>query len=296
MTESQPERVCFPCHAVRLVGDRWQPTNPSKGTVLLLHGGGQTRNSWKDAGAMIVQEGWSAVAVDARGHGDSDWAPDADYSVDALVDDLLEVVSGLDQKPVLVGASMGGKTGLIAEGEHPGIVRALVLVDIAPKIEAAGATRVLDFMRSAPDGFGTLDEVAEAIRAYQPHRTRPTNLEGVRKNVRRGRDGRWYWHWDPEFIGPRVHVDKARHLEERARAAAANVRVPTMLLRGGMSDVVSDDGVAELLTLIPGTHYVNIPNVGHMISGDDNSRFLTQLSAFLTQLGEAECRKGSEVR
>lgn len=290
MVDLEPELVHFVSDTVRLVGDRWRPVGPSRGTVLLAHGGGQTRNSWKDAGAAIAYGGWNAVAVDARGHGDSDWAPDGDYSVDALVSDLLNVVSSFDEAPVLVGASMGGKTGLIAEGEHPGTVRSLVLVDIAPKIERVGAERIVEFMLSAPDGFGSLEDVAEAIRDYQPHRARSVNLDGVRKNVRRGHDGRWYWHWDPAFIRPLANIDMAGDFEVRARAAAAKVRVPTMLVRGGLSDVVSNDGVDELMTLIPWAQYVTIPGAGHMVVGDDNSQFLGQLSRFLDGEGSARIR------
>lgn len=292
MAEQQPDRVEFRVRVGKLIGDRWTPKGLSKGIVLLLHGGGQTRHSWQSAGAMIARAGWTAIAIDARGHGESDWAGDSDYSLDALVDDLIEVVAILGESPVLVGASMGGRTGLIVEGENAGTLRALVLVDISTRIEPAGAARIIEFMRSAQGGFSSLEDVAEAVRAYQPQRRRPVNLDGLRKNVRLGHDGRWYWHWDPEFMRPRANREAAKYHEDRARAAAGHVRVPTMLVRGSISDVVSDDGVDELLRLIPGACVVNVPDAGHMVAGDDNSKFLTQLTKFLEQRVEGRTPVG----
>jgi pimeloyl-ACP methyl ester carboxylesterase len=155
--------------------------------VLLLHGGGQTRHSWHRTARSLAGQGWSAVALDARGHGDSQWAPDRDYSIDALVADLAAVVTELGERPVLVGASMGGMTALVGQGERGDLARALVLVDIVPRIEPEGAKRIMDFMTARPDGFGSLEEVADAVRAYNPHRARPVSPEGLRKNVRLAR-------------------------------------------------------------------------------------------------------------
>ncbi|MHA6793432.1 alpha/beta fold hydrolase [Pseudonocardia bannensis] len=278
------EKVAFDGAGVRLVGDRWPAVGgASQGTVLLLHGGGQTRHSWFRTAATLASRGWNSIALDSRGHGDSDWAPDGDYSIGALVADLAAVVAALGERPVLVGASMGGMTSLVGQGERGDLARALVLVDIVPKIEAAGVARITAFMRAHPDGFGSIEEVAEAVRAYNPHRTRPSSPEGLRKNVRLREDGRWYWHWDPAFL--RISDEPTREASyERARAAAARVRVPTVVVRGEQSDIVSDDGVAELLGLIPGSRYVDVSATGHMVAGDDNDVFTRRVLEFLTEV------------
>lgn len=286
----QGERVHFRGAGVLLAADRWIPEpdgngrpGRQKGVVLLLHGGGQTRHSWHRTARSLAGQGWSAVALDARGHGDSQWAPDHDYSIDALVADLAAVVTELGERPVLVGASMGGMTALVGQGERGDLARALVLVDIVPRIEPEGAKRIMDFMTARPDGFGSLEEVADAVRAYNPHRARPVSPEGLRKNVRLGADGRWRWHWDPAFL--EIGDEPARAASEnRARDAAARIRLPTLLVRGGQSDVVSDEGVAELLSLIPGAEYVNVPATGHMVAGDDNDVFTRRVSHFLDGL------------
>ncbi|MET0929877.1 MAG: alpha/beta hydrolase [Aeromicrobium sp.] len=276
------ERVTFKGSAGTIVGDRWDGAG-DRGTVLLLHGGAQTRHSWSRSGPRFADAGWTTYALDARGHGESDWDRDGDYSMTVLVDDLVDVVGQIDVQPVLVGASMGGITSLVAEGEHSPLASALVLVDIATRTEPAGVERIFEFMRSAPDGFTSLDEVADAIAAYNPHRARPKNLDGLRKNVRQGPDGRWRWHWDPAFL--RVGDEPRREAQEtRLDQAAQSIGVPTMLVRGSSSDVVSPEGAQHLQALIPHA-VVREAKAGHMVAGDDNDVFVTQVVDFLnTQL------------
>jgi non-heme chloroperoxidase len=159
---------------VKLAGDVWG--DPAGPLVLLQHGGGQTRHAWKGAGETLGRAGYYAVAFDARGHGDSDWAPDGQYGQDLMVADLQHIVAALGgRRPVLVGASMGGGTSLVAVGEDHVDASALVLVDIAPRIEPDGVAKIQAFMSQRPDGFGSLDEVADAIASYQPHRQTPAS-------------------------------------------------------------------------------------------------------------------------
>jgi pimeloyl-ACP methyl ester carboxylesterase len=266
---------------VLLAADIWQPSRESRGVALLLHGGGQTRHSWRNAGPMLAREGWLTYAVDARGHGESGWSADADYDIDRFVEDLVVLTTQLPSQPVIIGASLGGITGLLAEGEIGGVARALVLVDIAPKVEPEGVERIAAFMSGAPSGFASLSDVAAAVQAYQPHRDRPVNPESLRKNVRLGEDGRWYWHWDPAFTRPGRHVDLAQNGYRRFRAAASAIRVPTLLVRGEHSDVISADGVDELLSLILGSRMVEVASAHHMVAGDDNAVFLGEVVSFL---------------
>jgi pimeloyl-ACP methyl ester carboxylesterase len=272
------ERLTFRGLSGKLQADRWTADDP-QGVVLLLHGGGQTRHSWHRSGPRFVAAGWTTVALDARGHGDSQWAGDGDYSMDALVGDLAAVVDQVGVRPVLIGASMGGMTSLLAVGESAVDAEALVLVDVAPSTEPEGVRRILDFMASAPDGFASLEDVADAVAAYNPHRPRPTNLDGLRKNVRLWDDGRWHWHWDPAFLAVRDEPRRDSH-HQRLTAAAENVAVPTMLVRGTQSDVVSTDGAQELQRLIPHA-VVREAKAGHMVAGDDNDVFTTQVVDFL---------------
>ncbi|MCR8899516.1 alpha/beta hydrolase [Gordonia sp. GONU] len=273
---------------IRLAADVWEPSGTPAGTALLLHGGGQTRHSWQRTGARLAEHGWRALTIDARGHGDSDWADDGDYSHDAHARDLRQIVADLGETPVLVGASMGGLASLHAAGADPSIARALVLVDITPTAEPEGIAKITGFMRDGLDGFDSLEDALDAVVAYNPHRSRPPRIEGLRKNLRE-RDGRWYWHWDPRMLESHDHMEQtAADREERAREAARAVRVPTLLIRGKQSDVVSDDGVRELLRLIPGARLIDVTGAGHMVSGDDNDVLSSGLIDFLDGVAGAE--------
>jgi pimeloyl-ACP methyl ester carboxylesterase len=278
---SRERRVGFRGRGVGLVGTRHEPTGPSRGTVLLLHGGGQTRHSWKRTGRRLAAAGWTATAVDTRGHGESDWAPDGDYSLDALVADLEAVVENVGESPVLVGASLGGMTSLLAQGARPSLARGLVLVDVTPTTEVEGVGEVTDFMRSGAEGFDSLEDAAEAVAAYNPNRERPPRPEGLERNLRR-RGGRWYWHWDPRLVdGERTAPATLAENSRRAREAARSLRLPTMLVRGSGSRVVSPAGARELLELVPAARRVDVDGAGHMVAGDDNDVFATALVDFL---------------
>jgi len=255
--------------------------------VLLLHGGGQTRHAWKGTGESLSKMGYRVYSLDARGHGDSDWSPDGDYEQDGMVNDLAFVVAALgDPHPVLVGASMGGGVSLCAVGDRKVDARALVLVDMAPRIEAEGAQKILAFMRQNPDGFDSLEQVAEAIASYQPHRERPRQIEGLKKNVRLDENDRLRWHWDPDWISDRpfVEVDTRWERLEKAAIELNNSLLPTLLVRGGLSDVLSESGAKEFLATCPHAEYVNVTDAAHMVAGDRNDIFTAAVLDFLAKL------------
>jgi pimeloyl-ACP methyl ester carboxylesterase len=276
-----PERFWTGFEEIKLAGDTWG--DPAGLPVILQHGGGQTRHAWKHTGQVLGDAGFYAIAFDARGHGDSDWSDKGDYSQDAMVRDLQCVVDSLgNHKVVLVGASMGGGTSLVAAGEHVIDAAALVLVDIAPKIVPQGVDAIHAFMTRNPQGFASLEEVADAIASYQPHRTRPGNLQGLAKNVRKGADGRYHWHWDPRLV--KGHRDLALR-ESRLRLCAKALTIPSLLVRGGKSDVLDDEGVRDYLALAPKSEYLNIAEAGHMVAGDRNDMFGKAVVEFLTRPG-----------
>ena len=264
---------------VTIAGDSWgDPTGP---LVVLLHGGGQTRHAWKGTGQRLAEAGYHAVALDARGHGDSEWAPDGIYSQDAMVADLVAVLDALCAgRPVLVGASMGGGVSLVAVGEGHVDATGLVLVDIAPRIEPEGVEKISAFMSQKPEGFDSLEDVAAAIGSYQPHRERPRQLDGLAKNVRLGEDGKYHWHWDPRF---RARGSQLYQREERLEECSRKLTLPTLLVRGGLSDILSEEGAKEFLALCPHSGYVNVTGAAHMVAGDRNDIFATAVLDFLRE-------------
>jgi pimeloyl-ACP methyl ester carboxylesterase len=277
--------VEIPGVGVTLAADAYgDATDPP---VILLHGGGQTRHSWSNTGRQLGENGWHALTVDLRGHGDSGWAPDGSYDIDQFASDARAAIDYVGGRPAMVGASLGGMAALLAVAQGgPDIARALILVDITPRVEVAGAQRIGEFMRSGAGGFASLEEAADAIAAYNPARARPTNLDGLHKNLRLRDDGRWYWHYDPRFLSPGGHdrTERGYTSHSRMMAAAASVKIPTLLVRGKLSDIVSDQGVDELRAAIPHAQYVNVEGAGHMVAGDRNDPFNQAVTAFLDEV------------
>jgi len=255
--------------------------------VLLLHGGGQTRHAWAGTGVALAAEGYYAVSLDLRGHGESDWCPNGDYRHNAFAADTAAVAASFDRPPVLVGASLGGLSSLFALAEarsagRPTPAAALVLVDIATRMQVDGARRILAFMNAHPDGFESLDEAADAIHAYNPHRPRPKDPSGLEKNLRLRGDGRYRWHWDPAFVEGRLTPSAMNELD-RLDDAARSLEIPALLVRGRMSDLLSEDDAQHFLDLAPHARFVDVSNAGHMVAGDRNDQFSRAVIDFLTE-------------
>lgn len=258
-----------------LIADEWNRDDDeaaaAKPSILMLHGGGQNRFSWKNTGQILADGGFHVVALDSRGHGDSDRSPTTNYAVETLCDDALQVIYQIGKPVVLIGASMGGLTGILAAHEAgQDLVTKLVLVDVVPRFEKDGSARIRDFMFGHVDGFDSLEQAAEAVAEYLPHRPKPRSPEGLKKNLRL-RDGRWYWHWDPAFLTKPDDDPFAR--ADKIEQAAINLDIPILLIRGKLSDVVSAEGVKDFLAKVPRTEFVELSEAGHTAAGDDNDAF-----------------------
>jgi len=262
-----------------LAADRW---GEGDNTVLLFHGGGQTRHAWGGAAERLAQAGWTAYTIDQRGHGESDWSAEGHYEIGRFAEDVRGICRGFPRPPAVVGASLGGISSLIAQGECSEVILSvLVLVDITPRVEKAGVERIINFMAArAETGFATLEECADYVASYLPHRKRPKDLSGLMKNLRQRDDGRYYWHWDPRFV-----TDADRRMEdrdpERMIAAAKRLACPVMLVRGGSSDLVSEEVAREFLEIVPQAEFADVAGAGHMVAGDKNDAFTDAVLPFL---------------
>ncbi len=261
--------------------------------VLLLHGGGQTRHSWNPTARRLAEQGWCAITLDQRGHGESEWLANAHYAHSDFTGDVAAVCAEMEQrfgiKPICVGASLGGMSSLAAEGDAPGTMSALVLVDITPSVNMAGVSRIRQFMiERVEEGFESLDEAADAIQKYMPNRKRGRNLEGLRKNLRLHDDGRYRWHWDPNFwMGPRSVGTDRELLRQRLLDSAKSLSIPTLLVRGRESELVEEKHVAEFMEIVPHAKFSDISGAGHMVAGDRNDIFADAVIEFLKTLPTA---------
>lgn len=248
--------------------------------IVLLHGGGQTRHAWTTSCIGLAALGYQAITVDLRGHGESAWAPDADYRIDAYAGDVDAIVRTLGGRVALIGASLGGIASLLAAGElSRGLVSGLVLVDIAARVRPHGVAAIRAFMGSRPDGFASLAEAADTVAAYLPHRPRPADPSGLMKNLRR-RGERLHWHWDPALSALWAGLSPISNVE-RLEDAARNVAAPALLVRGARSELLTPDDVRAQQEIMPNAESVEVAGAHHMVAGDANSVFDSVLQAFL---------------
>lgn len=250
--------------------------------VLLAHGFGQTRQAWLQTQHRLAAAGHGSLAWDVRGHGQSDRNPAASaYAGEQFVDDVLTAARSLGPAPVLVGASMGGLTGLMAQAEARAF-SAMVLVDITPRWEAAGVERILGFMNAHPDGFDSFEHAADQIAAYLPHRRERKTPAQLAHLLSARADGRLQWHWDPRLMSEFIAGSDA--LQSRIEDACANLDIPVLLVSGGRSDLVTERTVQHFLELAPHARHVQLPHATHMVAGDDNDAFADTLIDYLNAL------------
>ena len=254
---------------------------PSDPLVVLLPGGGQTRHAWGGTAEKLSEEGFYAVAIDLRGHGDSDWSEEGDYTIESHKDDLLSIIESVGKPASLIGASLGGMISLSAAGDDifKELCTSLIMVDIGIYPNEEGSNQILSFMDSGSKGFSSLEEASDAISSFLPHREKPTDLSGLNKNLRLKSDGRYYWHWDPRFIQSRS--DNRNEYRQRQKDYAESVQVPTLLIRGALSNVVTQEEVDDFLKTITHAEFIEIDKAAHMIAGDRNDIFANAAIDFL---------------
>ena len=277
---------------LRLSAQRSGP--PGGPTLILSHGGGQTRHTWQRSAQVLAAAGFDCVALDLRGHGQSDWSPGGHYKIDDFERDLLALADLVSpHRPVaMVGFSLGGMASLQAAAHAPGRVESLVMVDVAPLLQVEGATRIRDFMLRHPDGFSSVDEAAAAVAAF---RGAPTGASpgSLLRNLRQAPGGRLHWHWDPAVVTALSTPDIAEGLaasRSQLEQAAAQVRQPTLLVRGMESDVVSLDSASALRRLVPHLEFADVHGAGHTVVAERNDIFCDAILGFLSRrMAAARC-------
>ena len=251
--------------------------------IILLPGGGQTRFAWRRSAEVFAQRGYYVLSFDLRGHGDSGWAMNGDYSIDSFARDVVCIARQAPVGAIIMGASIGGIAALVAAGESPTpFARALVLIDVVPQMSEASLDRIRAFMSAGADGFANIEEASALVRAYLPHRP-PRSARALRNNLRKREDGRLYWHWDPAFhAGSKQRAEAGMLL--RMQTATRGIRVPLLLVCGERSEVVDEPAIAHLLQLLPHAKCVQVAGARHMVAGDRNDAFGTAVLDFLSEL------------
>lgn len=256
--------------------------------VIFLHGGGQTRRAWDKTARAVAVNGMRAITVDLRGHGESAWVESGNYTFMDYAGDVAAVVRQVEAKfharPSNVGASLGGLSSLAAELHLGPLLETLILVDITPRMNPEGVAKIQGFMgENMDEGFATLEDAADAIAAYLPHRKRPSSLEGLSKNLRHGEDGRYRWHWDPEFVRGERNINLgAADFMAQLLDDLPKLVIPSLLVRGMQSELVGEEEAREFVDLAQAASYVDVSGAGHMVAGDRNDVFSEAVLEFLT--------------
>ena len=258
--------------------------SPAKPALVLLHGVGQTCHTW-DLFAAAMADHFHVMAFDQRGHGDTDWAADKDYSRASMVEDANAFTDALGLEHFfLTGMSMGGANSLAFTAKYPDKVEALVVVDVGPRVEPKGVKHIRDFMKNYRE-FDSLDQAAEVIHRFNPRRP----LEVIRKytvvyNLKETPEGKWTWKYDTYFSDGQRKVD-VKQMQAELSAAVKKIQCPTLLVRGGESDVFSLDGARDLQELIPGSEFALVPKAGHSVMGDNPQGFESAVRGFYENKG-----------
>lgn len=275
----------------RIVADVYGDSGPP---VLMLHGGGQTRHSWRGAARTLARSGRRAVAIDLRGHGDSDWVEDgryryADYAKEIRVL-ALALVERFGAKPAVVTASFSGLTSILADGLHRDatgehLIAGYFIIDIALDIDDEGANKVGSFMLAHADkGFATVEEAADAVASYLG-RPRPKNVEGLRKNLRERPDGRLRWHWDSRFMAGAFDINSDRvAIDAELRRAAGRITHPILLVYGDQSEIVKPEHVEAFRVIAPHARGTAVAGAHHMVVGEENDAFTKTLRGFFDEV------------
>lgn len=248
--------------------------------VLFFHGGGQSRRAWSGAARSIAAAGYRTYTVDLRGHGESDWAADGDYLLDAYGRDVEALLDSFDRPVTLVGASRGGQSALVGAARRPGKAALVMMADVAPLLRDAGVDDFRDFFVASSAGFATVDAAADTLAEHLglPRRSDVTGLE---KTMRHGDDGRLYWQWDPLTVSPEFLNPPSEGLA--LHDAAARITDPVVLVRAEFSTIVTDESEALFRQLTPQLEVVLAKGVGHMFTGDRNDAFADTLLDYLAR-------------
>ncbi len=257
---------------------------PGKPDMLLLHGFAQTCHSW-DFVALSLCDRFRVIALDQRGHGDSEWAADGDYSPETQQEDLHAIVESIGLEDfVLMGLSMGGRNSFTYAANHPEKIRALVVVDSAPETERAGTSRIRRFA-SQDDELDSVDAFVERVMAYN-HRRDPQQVRGsIMHNLKQLPSGKWTWKYDRRLRSPDRNMGRDPQTAQRLWGYVESLRCPTLVVRGGESDVLAMDTASSMHERIPNGRLTTVEKAGHLVPGDNPSGFEKAVMEFLGELG-----------
>lgn len=272
--ENEPTDHELILHGMKFHYLEWGDT--SKPLIVMLHGGSQQAHSW-DFVSLPLSEHYHILALDQRGHGDSAWAADGDYSTEGHQTDIDAFVSDLGLSGFhLIGHSMGGRNSYVWASQNSEKLSSLTIVDTGPEAQHRGRNRIQNF-RELPDELDSFEEFANRVQEYTG-RTREQTLGSLKYSIREREDGKWTWKYDKLLRTPGHQTPQLT--SEQLWEAVAKITCPTLVIRGGNSDIFAHATMDKMSEVIPNCSTVTVPNAGHLVAGDNPTDFLAAVNSF----------------
>ena len=276
--EFVPTTRTFDASELRLSYTEWG--DPGLPTVVMLHGFAQTSHAW-DLITLGLADRFHLISLDQRGHGDSQWATDGDYSLETQQQDLDEFIKSFGvRRLILVGLSMGGRNAYVFASRNPQLISNLVVVDTGPQGIRSGRSRIRNFV-TMPDELDTFEEFVERVHSYVPHRSLEQISNSLLNNIRQMENGKWTWKYDRLLRDPNYRRQAAS--QDQLWAYWESVKCPSLIIRGGNSDVLASETVAEMTSRNPFSESAVVPESGHLVPGDNPAGFLRVIRPWLLE-------------
>ena len=275
--ENEPVDRFVKVNGINLHYLEWGNTN--RPTILMLHGISQQAHSW-DFISLPLSVDYRVIALDQRGHGDSDWSPNGNYSTDIYVGDIEGFVGAMGLENFhLMGHSMGGRNSLAWASGRPGILKSLTIVDTGPETQRRGQNRIQQF-RELPDELDTLDEFASRVMEYTG-RNREQTMGALKYSIRQRQDGKWTWKYDKAMrvSGFRAPTWTPEQLWDGWR----KIDCPALVVRGARSDIFADETMVRMAEEHRDCTTVTVENAGHLVQGDNPPDFLAAVRGLLSR-------------
>jgi pimeloyl-ACP methyl ester carboxylesterase len=250
--------------------------------LLFLHGGALSARTW-DVVCLGLRGEYHCVALDQRGHGDSEWSPIMDYAPESHARDIDGVLDALGfERAVLIGQSMGGLNAFVYTRMHPERVAGLVLIDVGPDIRMAGAQRIGDFVHNTAE-IDSIEDFVEQAMAFNPLRDRRLLTWSVRNNVRQLPSGKFVRKNDTRFFG-RLGLEEVKRRIEASWRDPSDITCPVLVVRGELSDVFLDDAAERFAASLPHGRWARVAGAGHTVQGDNPAGLIAVMRPLLARV------------
>ena len=254
--------------------------DPAKPTVVLLHGFAHSAHSL-DFVSLPLADRFHILALDFRGHGESDWSDDEDYTRETMQKDLQDFVIKTNSAPVIIiGLSLGGTIGYKYTASNQKLVSGLVIIDVAPRLQESGVQRVRKFVENK-DYFDSIEEMVSVVQAFRPDRTKDQLIASVMRNAKQHADGRWSWKYDPVLKRQNSRYEQTEKDRMELWDSLESITCPTLFVRGAESDVVSAETATELVSRMQNASEVTVHGAGHLVTTDNPIGFIESIDPFL---------------